>query len=121
MRFTRSWSSSSEAVMTFEFAWKPRWATIRLVNSLDRSTFDISSAPPAREPRPPVPAAPTCGSPELTDVRNSEPPAFSRPDGLVNEPSARRPIVCLRPLLNAPVMVPSAPSENDCSVPAAAC
>ena len=28
--------------MTFEFAWKPRWATIRLVNSWARSTLDIS-------------------------------------------------------------------------------
>ena len=33
LRLTRSCSSSSEAVMTLEFAWNPRWATIRLVNS----------------------------------------------------------------------------------------
>lgn len=105
--------------MTREFAWNPRCATISEVNSEDRSTFDISSAPPASEPRPPVPAVPIAASPEFTDVRNSEPPAFSRPAGLVNPPSAMRPMTCLRPLLNEPVMVPSAPSANDCSVPAA--
>jgi hypothetical protein len=55
--------------MTFEFAWKPRWATIRLVNSWARSTFDISSVPPARRPRPPLPAPPTLARPELTVAR----------------------------------------------------
>ena len=32
------------------FAWKPRWATIRFVNSWLRSTFDASRAPATTEP-----------------------------------------------------------------------
>ena len=43
--------------MTFELAWKPRWATTRLVNSWPRSTLDISSAWPWRKPRPVRPGA----------------------------------------------------------------
>ena len=39
LRLTRSCRISSEVVMTRELAWKPRWATIRLVNSWARSTL----------------------------------------------------------------------------------
>src|SRR5262249_15121160 len=66
-KFTRSWRISSEVVITREFAWKPRWATIKLVNSAARSTFDISSVPPDIVPRPPWPATPIWAFPESAD------------------------------------------------------
>jgi hypothetical protein len=44
-RFTRSARISSDAEITRAFAWNPRWATIRFVNSCARSTLDISNAP----------------------------------------------------------------------------
>ncbi len=44
-RFTSSVSISSAVVITRALAWKPRCAIIMLVNSSDRSTFELSSAP----------------------------------------------------------------------------
>ena len=44
--------------MMRELAWKPRCVTIIDVNSSDKSTLDISSAPGVIRPRSPVPAAP---------------------------------------------------------------
>jgi hypothetical protein len=43
-RFTTSCSISSLFVITGLFAWKPRRATIMLVNSCARFSFDISRA-----------------------------------------------------------------------------
>ena len=56
--------------MTFELAWKPRWAMTRLVNSCARSTFDISSAPLVIRPSPWVPA----GVIDLAHAAPSAPP-----------------------------------------------
>src|SRR3954451_24577476 len=92
LRLTRSWRISSELVITRLFAWKPRWATIRPVNSSARSTLDISSAPELSTPRPPIPATPTFATPELTPTRKPELPAFSRPPGLLYDASASWPI-----------------------------
>ncbi|MNT70275.1 hypothetical protein D3C72_2086400 [compost metagenome] len=65
MRFINSWRTSSDEEMIREFDWKPRWATIRSEKVCARSTFEPSSAPDCREPRPPVPAMPIWASPEL--------------------------------------------------------
>ena len=46
LMLTRSLSISSAVEMTRELAWKPRCALIMSVNSVARSTFDISSVPP---------------------------------------------------------------------------
>jgi hypothetical protein len=64
-RFTSSWSISSDVVITRLLAWKPRSAVIMLVNSWARSTFDISTAPGIRVPRPFVPAMLAVSAPEL--------------------------------------------------------
>ena len=72
--------------MTREFAWKPRWATIRLVNSLRQvDVRHLERAAGERAAAAGAGGADLRRSPELTDVRNSESPAFSRPDGLVND------------------------------------
>ena len=44
-RFTSSSSKVSEVVIIREFAWNPLWVVIISVNSVDRSTLDISSTP----------------------------------------------------------------------------
>src|SRR3954454_8654206 len=119
LRLTRSCRSSSDAVMTLLFAWKPRWATIRPVNSSERSTLDISSAPAFRVPRPPLPAAPTSGLPELSPARYELFPALARPLGLLKVAMASWPMGLRSPLEKMPVIVPSLPSANDSSVPIA--
>ena len=48
-----SWVIWSNVVTALASASKPRWATIRLANSVAMSTFDISKAPPESVPRPP--------------------------------------------------------------------
>src|SRR5207302_4628608 len=101
-RLTRSWSISSLAVMIREFAWKPRWAMIRLVNSWARSTFDISSVPAAIDPRPAVPGVPTSACPEAPDARKRLWPALTRPAGLLKAPRAMRASGWLRPLEKTP-------------------
>ena len=100
------------------FAWKPRWATIRLVNSCERSTFDISSAPPVSEPSPLCPGVPSWAAPELKVAAYDEEPAFSSPLGLAKVARAMRPMASDAPLLNEPMSVPSAERVNDCRVPA---
>ena len=68
--------------MTREFAWKPRSATIRFVNSAARSTFDISSVPPDSVPRPPWPATPICGDARVDRRRcTASCPSLCRPAG----------------------------------------
>src|SRR4051794_13230471 len=72
---------SSAVVMTRLFAWKPRWAVIRFVNSWARSTFDISTAPVVREPKPwaASPGVETSGAPELFDAVKRLPPSRVSP------------------------------------------
>src|SRR4051812_12047440 len=98
--------------MTREFAWKPRWATIRLVNSWARSTFDISSVEPWSVPRPPLPAVPIWARPELTVGRNSEPPTFSRPTGFEKPARAIWPMGRLRPVEDTPGATPARAVEK---------
>ncbi len=71
-----------------ELAWKPRCVIIIDVNSSDKSTLDISSAPGVIRPRSPVPAAPICGMPELRDASNIVSPAFIKPPLLENVATA---------------------------------
>lgn len=47
------------------FAWKPRWGTMRLVNSWERSTLDIYRAQAVKVPSPASPGAPNWAAPEL--------------------------------------------------------
>ena len=49
-RLVSSSSILSDTVMILEFAWKPRCVVIISVNSVARSTFDISSCPVLIEP-----------------------------------------------------------------------
>src|SRR4051812_16263647 len=72
---------SSAVVMTRLFAWNPRWAVIRFVNSWARSTFDISTAPVVREPKPwaASPGVETSAAPELFDAVKRLPPSRVRP------------------------------------------
>src|SRR5262245_17532549 len=95
--------------MTFEFAWKPRWAVIIEVNSWARSTFDISTSPTASTPRPfwpgaPQEATPAVGgvvllddvesyAPELAVAWNRLSPMRDRPAGFGNLASAMRPAI----------------------------
>ena len=62
---TRSFSISSDVVITRAFAWNPRCAMIMFVNCVERSTFDISRKPDWIVPLPPAPGAPTTAGPEL--------------------------------------------------------
>ena len=62
--FTSSVSISSAAPITRELAWKPRCAVIIVVNSVARSTFDISTVPDTASPKLP-PGVPEVGAPEL--------------------------------------------------------
>src|SRR3954447_5633302 len=120
LRFTRSWSSSSDEVMIFEFAWKPRWAMIRLVNSWPRSTLDISSEPAAKVPAVPVPAACMSTLPEAPVDRKCESPAFWSPAGFGKVARASLASSLLLPLEKVPVTVPSSPIEKERSEAAAA-
>ncbi len=60
-RLVSSSSILSDTVMILEFAWKPRCVVIISVNSVARSTFDISSCPVLIEP--PVEIAGVQGGP----------------------------------------------------------
>src|SRR5207245_11065891 len=98
LRFTRSCSISSEAVMTREFAWKPRSAMIMFVNSWARSTLDISSAPADSDPLDPTPGTPTRGTPEAIDEELEESPTRTRPAGLAKVAVAISPSTMFWPL-----------------------
>src|SRR3954447_11647827 len=99
--------------MIFEFAWKPRCAMIRLVNSCPRSTFDISNEPAARVPALPVPGACMRTLPEAPVARKCESPAFCRPAGFGKVASASLPRTLLEPLEKVPLIVPSSPMANE--------
>src|SRR5262249_31057882 len=77
---------SSAVVMTRLFAWYPRWAVIRFVNSWARSTFDISTAPVVSEPKPwaESPGVDTSAGPELFETENRLPPSRFRPWSFAN-------------------------------------
>ena len=68
--------------MIFEFDWNPRWVMIISLNSLDRSTFDISSEDGVTELPLPFTVA-ICTLPELLDSEYKLDPDFIRPAGLL--------------------------------------
>src|SRR4051812_47298522 len=78
LRLTRSWSISSEVLITRELAWKPRWAVIMVVNVWARSTLDISTAPAVVKPKL-GPGAPTVAGPEFALSSQRLEPERSRP------------------------------------------
>ena len=83
---------SSAAPMTREFAWKPRWAVIMLVNSVARSTFDISTVPAVVTPNVPagvVPGVPTTAAPDAAVAVQRLPESRDRPGSLANFASDR--------------------------------
>ena len=91
--WTRSCRIWSDVVITLLFAWKPRWAMIRPVNSWERSTFDISSAPAESVPRPAgAGRADLRVAGVVADARRSCCPTSSRPPGLAKVASASCPI-----------------------------
>ena len=80
LRLINSSSSVSETVMVLEFAWKPRCVVIICVNSVERSTFDISRTPvfilpPLEEISSPTPSK----SPEFMVAAKRLLPTASRP------------------------------------------
>ncbi len=83
-KLTNSCNISSEVVMIFVFAWKPRCAMIISVNSSERSTFDISREPDANRSAILSPAILILGVPELMDSWKSCLPTFVKPDVLLN-------------------------------------
>src|SRR5690606_35030005 len=117
-RFTSSCSISSDVVMTRELAWKPRWVTIMLVNSWDRSTLDISREPGAMMPRGPEPGAPMRASPELGVGSNMVPPTLASPPGLLNTATAICPRSSMAPLVNTPRTMPALSMVNVSRLPA---
>ena len=78
-------ASVSDVVITRDFAWNPRCVVIICVNSVERSTFDISNSPdvillPSAVISSPIPS----NSPEFKVVLQQFSPTFSRPAALAN-------------------------------------
>ena len=79
--------------------------------------MDVSRLPSTNAPRPPLPGAPICGSPELVVAWKSVAPLFMRPCGLENSAVAIWPTLWLWPLENVADTVPSAPIVKPRRVP----
>ena len=116
---TSDWRAVDVESTTLVFAWYAVCASMRSVSSVARSTFDPSTAPPWRDPRPFVPGSPSWALPEAAVGVYSPFPTSSNPCGFANCASAMVPSVWLSPLEYVPVIAPLAPIEYESSVPAA--
>src|SRR3954454_9351827 len=98
----------SLVVITRLDALNPVEEMIRLMNSCDRSTLLSPSAPDRICPAPSASGDVIIAAPLFAPAANWFPPWSTSPVGLLNIATATRPSVRVRPLLNEPVIVPSA-------------
>ena len=102
----------SAVVTTRAFAWKPRSAPMRLMNSSPKSTFDSSSELDSVRPKPELSGLPIRGVPESPDSYSKFFPALESPSVLLKRARATWARLRNWPLEKRPITSPVVSTDS---------